>query len=203
MRGGQYALRSPVGRLFRIVPCGGKGALERQYDLARRRAELEALSAVVLNRDGDDRADAPSGGAAHALDQLVRRHDPAALCLADGTFRVGNLRVLPVIWRCGDPPGRPGVPAQQVLERLVAGAVAEAWPGRGESVARWLADPPQPELAGPKHHALSYLAKWYAEHGYDDFFRALWRDDAVAGALSRRLRDNGCWDPVEALVREA
>jgi len=76
-----------------------------------------------------------------------------------------------------------------------------AYPDRGPAVDGWLATEPLAEITH-KNYGYSYLAKWYAEHGADDFFRALWRDEAVAGQLRARLEKTGAWQTVASLVAD-
>jgi hypothetical protein len=44
------------------------------------------------------------------------------------------------------------------------------------------------------------MAGWYAEHGCEDFYSGLWRDERVRVELEKRLRASGAWDVVEVLV---
>ena len=69
-----------------------------------------------------------------------------------------------------------------------------------ESPARWLNDPPVGDPKDPKAHGLSYLAKWFATHGVDDFYAHVWRDERVAAALEQRLRKTGDWTAAERLI---
>lgn len=101
--------------------------------------------------------------------------------------------------RADDPV--PSIPAKQTLERLVVAAIVAAYPQRGAGVADWLAAAPRGGDSH-KHHARSYLAKWYAENGPDDFYNGLWRDPKTAPELERRLRVSGAWGSVEALARD-
>lgn len=48
--------------------------------------------------------------------------------------------------------------------------------------------------------ALGRAAKWYAEFGADDFFRAVWRDEQVAEQLRERLEKTGAWQTVARLA---
>lgn len=64
-----------------------------------------------------------------------------------------------------------------------------------EVVRDWLARQPATIGAPHKAHTYSLLAKWYG-----DFFRAIWRDDAVRRELEVRLHASGAWSPVAALV---
>lgn len=113
------------------------------------------------------------------------------------------LDVRAVVWLV--PDGHPHdavIPAQQCLERLVCAALAEVHPERAADVARWLdADPAAQFRSGtpgvyPKAHTWAHMAKWGADHGCDDFFRALWREPPVADALRRLLAD--VWPHLEA-----
>lgn len=44
------------------------------------------------------------------------------------------------------------------------------------------------------------MAGWYADRGCDAFWRALWEDPQLVGALQRLLEPSGVWHAVEALV---
>ncbi|MEE8525218.1 MAG: hypothetical protein V3T72_14880 [Thermoanaerobaculia bacterium] len=48
----------------------------------------------------------------------------------------------------------------------------------------------------------SYLAKWYAAHGADDFLREIWRDEIVARQLRQRLESTGAWGVVARLAED-
>ena len=92
-------------------------------------------------------------------------------------------------------------PDKQTLERLVCTSICEAYPDRTPAVRAWLdSRPDPPEGLDHKAHAWSHMAGWFAENGCDDFFKALWRDDRVRVVLERRLRAEGAWDLVTALV---
>lgn len=54
----------------------------------------------------------------------------------------------------------------------------------------------------PKNYGYSYLAKWYAAHGADDFLREIWRDEIVARQLRQRLESTGAWGVVARLAED-
>ncbi len=91
-----------------------------------------------------------------------------------------------IIWHAAGDFG-PGVPAGQTLERLVCGALSHAYGDRGQTVQEWLAaaggDP------SPKSYSWSHMAGWYAEHGCDDFYRLVWREEPVRKELQALLDD--------------
>jgi hypothetical protein len=89
----------------------------------------------------------------------------------------------------------------EYLEGLVAAAIQAAFPDRGSAVEIWLAAEPRAAII-PKSYGYSYLAKWYAGHGADDFLREIWRDEAVARELRKRLESKGGWRIVERLVAD-
>jgi len=125
---------------------------------------------------------------------------PDAVVGTDGVFRSKNLSIRRVIWTASDPAETPHVPTKQTLEWLICAALCEAYPDRAASVTRWLTDPPQHGAVLPKNHALSWLAKWYAEHGPDDFFKELWREERVAAGLRARLDATGAWTQVTSTL---
>lgn len=91
-------------------------------------------------------------------------------------------------WKA-DTPQAAGIPAKQTLERLVCAAICEAHATRSEDVEAWLSK----KVRSPKAYAWSYMAGWYAEHGCDDFYREIWRDDTVRPILERQLKAIGAW----------
>ncbi len=93
------------------------------------------------------------------------------------------------------------MPAKQTLERLVCAALCAAYPGRGATIAAWLASCGPAPAESPKDHAWSHMAGWYAEAGCDEFYQAVWRDERVVVELEARLRTNGSWDAMVAIAR--
>lgn len=199
--GGQFAFATAAGTFVRLQPCDGGGNV-----LATAAAYLDGhatrpVGRIVLNLDADRDAGADGGpDSLAAVHNFVERR--GGQVSGDGTGTIDGALVVPVIWACEDGPETPGVPRKQTLERLVCAAIAATHPDRAPSVERWLADPPVSAPVTHKHYSLSYLAKWYAEHGADDFFRALWRDPAVAGELERRLAARGVWQHLLALAQD-
>ncbi|MHC4178430.1 MAG: hypothetical protein ACYSWU_13035, partial [Planctomycetota bacterium] len=104
-----------------------------------------------------------------------------------------------VRWEASDAPVS-GVPTQQTLERLVCAALVAAYPDRGPAVKSWLDARPVGPEAGPKEYGWSYMAGWYAQHGCEDFYRNLWRDERVVAELQSRLTESGAWRVAEALA---
>ena len=118
-----------------------------------------------------------------------------------GDFRLedGTLVTAPICWSASDK-GLPGLPTKQTLERLVCAAILAVYPDRGPAVHKWLDSRPAAPPAGPKEHAWSYMAGWYAEFGSDAFFREIWHDEGVATQLESRLRACGAWRIGEMLA---
>jgi len=94
-----------------------------------------------------------------------------------------------VRWQTPDSGEIAGVPNKQTLERLVCAAICEAYDTRSEDVEAWLRE----KSRSPKAYAWSYMAGWYAEHGCDDFYREIWRDETVRPILERQLKAIGAW----------
>ena len=111
----------------------------------------------------------------------------------------GATTVALVRWQTNDPPAR-GLPDQQALERLVCAALAAAYPPRAIALQDWLDARPGSPPPGPKAHAWSYMAGWYAEHGCENFYTNLWRDTIVVRELESRLRSSGAWQTAETLA---
>lgn len=196
---GQFGFATATGTFVRLVPCDGGGNVGATAAQFFKEHANHPIDRLLINLDADDTLDSTSTSARDIIAGVVRAQNGDAISDAGGSYFVAGVRVCPVVWECADRAA-PGIPGKQTLERLVAAAIVAAYPQRGPTVATWLAAPP----AGGdshKHHALSYLAKWYAEHGPDDFFKHLWRDEATAAQLESRLRDSGAWAHVEALAR--
>ena len=188
---GRYLFYSPAGDRILVEPYGGRSNLNRAVDAWMRDLATRPIRRLVLNIDSD--VDVEGAGPA-----AVGR-EPASLRDLIGRTNPNGVDLLPVVWECADP-NAPGIPRQQTLERLVSAAIAAAYPGRGESVARWLVDPPAGDTESPKGHSLSYAAKWYASHGTEDFYAHVWRVPEVAAELQARLRVSGAWATVETLI---
>jgi len=120
----------------------------------------------------------------------VRRAAGAARRQEDDSYALesGGAPVALLVWRCDDPPSDL-LPPKQTLERLVCAAIGAAYPRRPDAVRSWLTARPAPPDDEPAHkaHAWSHMAGWYADHGCDDFYRAVWRDGRIAAELERRI----------------
>lgn len=101
-------------------------------------------------------------------------------------------------WKAGAEEIR-GVPAKQTLERLVCAAICEAYAARSEDVEAWLQD----KQPSPKSYAWAYMAGWYSEHGCDDFYREIWRDEVLRPILERQLKAIGAWAIFDSLSHRA
>lgn len=188
---GRYLFYSPAGDRILVEPFEGRPKLNRAVDAWMRELATRPIRRLVLNIDSDGVVDgsgpAVVGREPDGLRDLIGRTDP------------NGVDLLPIVWECADP-NAPGIPRQQTLERLISAAIGAAHAGRGESVARWLVDPPVGDSESPKSHGLSYAAKWYSSHGFVDFYADVWRDHEVAAQLERRLRASGAWVRAETLV---
>jgi hypothetical protein len=196
---GRYLYFTPEGHRLLVEPCRSREHVPRAAQRYFNEQTTHPIQHLVLNIDSDlmagDAAEA-IGRTPEVIGQLILREQSEE---ERGTNRVRGIEVSSVIWECADPPAA-GIPEKQTLERLVSAAIREAHSGRGESVARWLNDPPVGDPGDPKAHGLSYLAKWYATHGVDDFYAHVWRDNRVAAALEGRLRTTGAWAKIERVI---
>jgi hypothetical protein len=192
-------------RFVRIVPCRGK---ENVLPEARRRIRARRLDPVpwhlVVCVDPD--TEAGSGSAATGLrpaDLLhqVRQVEPSAATNADGDIELngGKTKVSLLRWEVAADDA-PGMPRQQTLEWLACSALIVAYPGRGPAIVTWLASRPEAAPAGPKEHAWSHMAGWYAEFGCAAFYKNLWADPKIACELETRLRACGAWRIADQLV---
>lgn len=188
---GRYLFYSPSADRILIEPCEGRPNLKKAADMWLKELAIRPIPKLVLNIDSD--VDVEGAGPA------VVGREPDSLRDLIGRTNPNGVDLLPVVWECADP-NAPGIPRQQTLERLVSAAIAAAYPRRGESVARWLADPPAGDTESPKAHSLSYAAKWYASHGTEDFYAHVWRVPEVAAELELRLRASGAWARAETLI---
>ncbi len=211
VEGGQFAFLSPADRFVRIRPCSGRSEVfESLGDRLARRGNLP-VQRLVVSVDSDAMAvtqvAASVSATLDAVAERARRADAAFKRLPAGDLSLdgGATLVSVVVWSSEDDS--PDLPRKQTLERLVCAALRGAYPERAAAVASWLRGRPEPPFARvedgqsaerrlsvePKEHAHSYFAGWFAEHGCDDFFRAVWRDAAVAAQMESRLRASGAW----------
>jgi hypothetical protein len=186
---GQYGFTAPGGRFVRVHPCDGKGRLAEIAGTYIDRHPARSVSRLMLCFDPD--CEAPAVAPRGAVLQSVAAKRSASLPSDAGVATIDGVEVVSMAWECDDPADVAGVPSKQCLERLVAAAIVATEPARGASVAGWLQAPPV--TAGPEHkaHAYAYLAKWFARSGFEDFYRAVWRDLAIRSELEARLRRSG------------
>ncbi len=198
---GRYLFHSPRGACIIVHPYGGRSKLRSAANEYLKDHKTRPINRMILNLDSD----AQSGSHDTARDVIrgIAAHfGSEAEEPGTAAFDLGGIRTSAVIWECTDEDPIPGVPRKQTLERLVAASIRAAYPGRGSSVEQWLAAEPKGEAVTHKSYGYSYLAKWYYEHGADDFFRALWRDEAVVEQLRQRIEPHGAWAMVQDLVAE-
>ena len=168
----------------------------------------DVLDRLVVNVDSDldaDTTDDPGANTltpADVLHLVQEKIDETATLTSEGevTLHDGDTTVSTVIWQCDTEP-TDGVPTKNTLERLVCAAIARAYPERPPAIARWLNDRGDAPAAGPKEHAWSYMAGWYAQGGCEEFFRAVWRDDKVVPELEALLRASSAWTIANQIVR--
>lgn len=201
--GGQYGFRSRSEHFIRVVPCGGK---DKIVGFARRRLkdrERRPLANLILNVDSDQNAGLTEVGTCgispQRFEQLVREFDPAAQVGTTNHVALGDTQLYVIRWETEDPTAR-GLPEKQTLERLVCAAVVSAYPDRAEPLQNWLDSRPVPPPANPKEHAWSYMAGWYADHGCEDFYTHVWRDESIVAELEARLRAAGTWAAIEQVA---
>jgi hypothetical protein len=194
-----------TGQFIRIVPCRGKDNIlpEARKRIQDRRLD-PALSQLVICIDPD--TEAGSGSAATGLrpaDLLhqVQQIDSSVVTNPDGDVELdgGAMKVSLVRWEVPDDDA-PGVPRQQTLERLACSALIAAYPARGPAVATWLANRPNAAEPGPKEHAWSHMAGWYAHLGCAEFYHGLWHDPHVVQELEARLKACSAWRVAQMLV---
>ena len=163
------------------------------------------LTRLVINVDVDVIAGSPAPGPTGLRQQdvlsQVQQIDTTAVLNADGDIEVdgGATKVALVRWETADPPGA-GLPDEQTLERLVSAAIIAAYPPRAQAVSDWLTSRPQAAATGPKEHAWSYMAGWYAEQGCEAFYAGIWSDGNIANELELRLRGSGAWQIAERMA---
>ena len=200
--GGRFHFHTPQESSVVVRSYGGRANLSNAIldELKDHRKDYR-IRRLVLNLDSDAEAGEEGTSARDAVRQIAVSHSAQVDDPAREHFDLDGMSVSTVIWECPNDSEVDGVPRQQTLERLVAASIQAAYPGRGESVERWLADEP-PGGTSHKNYGLSFLAKWYADHGADDFYRAIWRDELVAAELRSRLEATGAWAVVEDLVAD-
>lgn len=135
----------------------------------------------------------------------------ARVCEEEGLTHAENLEddppwnVLPtlvvdaVVWRSGEPP-RPDLPKIGCLERVVATALADAYPDRMKALCGWLSVRPDPPAPAPEDHTWGFMSSWFAGHGCTAFLHeAIWQDAAIRNALEARLESVGILEKIRQL----
>ncbi|MFO0588929.1 MAG: hypothetical protein U0441_15370 [Polyangiaceae bacterium] len=213
----QHGHIAPGGHFVRVVSCGSREKVFEALAPQLERRKKDPLRRLVVSVDCDAIeparvADSMTSIRDATLDR-ARRADSALKESPDGAFLLdgGATTVSTIAWWCDDDSS--DLPRKQTLERLVCAALREAHPARAAAVHTWLQARPDPPFSvtkegvvperrlslEPKEHAHSHFAGWFAEHGSGFFFRAVWQDDAVAAALTARLRKTGAWRAIESL----
>lgn len=153
---------------------------------------------VIWDDDGEGEPKLSAAGDAQKLGELLRAaiDDPARLGppQPDGSREITgaahDVRAYGFGLRYPEPMAH--LPKKQALERVVLAA----WAANGadahlEDVAAWLDQPPLPDPNRVKRHksmAGAFWAKWHAHHGWGDFYREVWREEARADWLAATLR---------------
>lgn len=181
---GDFCVRSRSGEVIVIRPVHG---IDELWSAAEATLHDATSSRLILSCDSDRPAE-HSTPASHRLQQLERLRGSTVVDL--------------VVWHCDDPPGLPGVPEQQTLERLICAAIAAGQPATwNRAVEAFLRHEP---VLGPNHknYAHAYWAKFFA-HDFDDLYTAVWSEERfpeIARQLEIRLRRNAAWDLVAAVA---
>jgi hypothetical protein len=205
-RGAYTYLAADRRRCVRVSPYQNdeswRAALKRCLD-GRETATGLPLAAVVVNLDADNQPGEPSPVTASTLGAWLEQHGhgpaeplPHGVRLADG------VEVHLAIWRSSAPPDAK-LPSKQTLERMICAALLETRPTWVESSTGWLSQRPEPQGKLHKVHAAALFAGWYADDGWDYFFRGLWSDEVVASALRRQLQVDQLHERMLALLGPA
>ena len=196
---GRYLFHTPSGSCVIIQPFDGRhNAKEAVAEILNGQAYRP--DRLILNLDSDAENGAHDS-ARDAIRRIIEIYGGMTEKGSDGPVDLDGTRFWAVIWECGGETA-PGGPRKQTLERLICAAIHAAYPNRGAGVQEWLDAPPRLETPVSKNFSYSYLAKWYAKHGADDFFRQVWRDETVSQELRRRLEATEAWKTVESLVAD-
>lgn len=207
--GGDFGFtHSTCNAALRLRPCHGHSkvpGVARQILDGRGTRHFDRL---IFNYDGDKGGDGVEfeENIHRSVENLLKAARVSPVRDGHGCWKIdgGAREVRAIIWSAADKP-TPGVPAQQCLERLICAAAAEVWPERTTSLGTWLSGRPDPtyEISThassgtiPKSHSWVLMGGWFAEHGCDEFFRAVWSRPAMVKALQTRIAANGSWDHI-------
>jgi hypothetical protein len=201
---GVYGYSSPSGRLIRVIPMQGKGDLAAITNRLLVESATRPLVRLVMNRDADLDVTIEATGLTtiRSYEASIVPKDTTAALVSEYEIKLdpGGTVVALMMWQAADGP-IPGVPSKQTLERLVCCSLAAAFPKRAGCVSKWLNSRNLSLDAGPKEHAWSYMAGWYADSGCDRFYQSLWEDKVVAKEMESRLRSSGAWAIAESLAK--
>lgn len=195
---GVFSCVDPTGQhQFRIQPCGGDDGVLRAAEAHIAFLATRPIKTLIVAIDRDRR----HGDISRTLQAIRTKLPPDSSSPASGSSWRSRGVEVHAIGLGEDSEPRPGVPAQQCLERVVSAAFAFSRPTWAEHVAAWLERrPDRPSTSEHKAHAWSYMAGWYAEHGTSDFLHALWRDGSLARELLRVLEPTGALEALQALT---
>ena len=202
--GGQHAYLSKSGKFIRVVPCEGKDNITRKARLRLLERVTHPLDRLLVSVDSDLNADGTAAATSplsfQAVHGMVMQIDPSATS-GPNELKItgGDITVSLIKWETGDL-AITSLPNQQTLERLVCGAINEAYPARAKVLQEWLAARPDPPKENPKSFSWSQMAGWYPDRGCEGFLSTLWSDQSIAQALEKRLQVSGAWSVVQALV---
>ncbi len=203
VKNGKYLFTTRGASNVLVDPVHGGSEVRATAMTYFRQHNTKPIGRMIVNIDSDAEGEGRTSSAREVIAGIVRDYDGGAVGDLDGPHSIDDVEVWPVVWECLDSGEIPGIPRQQTLERLAAAAIVAAYAERGEPVQRWLEAEPVEENTNHKNYGMSYFAKWYAQrHGHGDFYRALWRDEAVAEQLKARLTATGAWQLVEELVAD-
>jgi hypothetical protein len=202
--GGHFAFLSKSMSFIRVQPCGGKPKIPSELERLLKEWPTRKYARIVVCVDSDDdaRESTTSRPGLTWVDDRVKHADPKATSTSDGDLHIfdGELVVSAAAWWTTDTH-TPELPWRQTLERLIVGALRDVYPDKATAVAAWLAGLPDGPKDGPKEHAWSHMAGWYADKGCEGFCRFVWDDAGVAAAMKRRLDACGFGRILEALAQ--
>jgi len=197
---GTRGFRTALGEFVAVLPYHGVAKLKGALKQLVASHATRPVSGLVLNTDGDTDGPLVAEPAWDRLRNLACGSTKRSLGRGPWALEASPpIPTLGVVWESDDPATCRGVPTKQTLERLVCSAIVAAHPVRGPDVADWLGRDPHPDRVGHKHHALAYLAKWFATSP-DDFYRAIWTDADVRRELESRLGRAGATAGVEQVL---
>lgn len=197
--GGRYAYRREEHALI-VTPCGGKTEMPNVFRNRLKRLNTDPLSHIVVNLDADTDAydEAPT---TQKVEGWVNKHAYPIETTQTGLSieaAQGKTHITWIVW--GSLEKHKRLPTLQTLEHMVCAAMLKAYPDRSIPVESFLAAEPMDEEPSAKNHAMSYMAKWAADRGSEDFFASIWEDQVLAAALKEIMQSTGAWQKIESLL---